>query len=286
MINFKPQKGKAFDKLSQEALREFNKKEFMVSTKFDGNQVFINKQGENVRFFTSDWKEFYVPHIANDLAMLNDSDFTIMGEFMHGCDGKLGDRSKSAKLTTYRTNFSKGLTNSVSDEIKANIKLFDIFEPHLPYTERLDRLRGLRFMQGLEVVDSIRMTGSVAMEYSRELANDGWEGAMLVEPKSKYMIGKRVNHAIKLKHRKSADLLCIDVEAGIGKCDGIGSLVLQDSKGRIVKVGSGLDYSSGTREGSHFIGKIIEIEYEQIMDTYIQPVFKCIRDDKDVEDID
>lgn len=282
MINFKPQKGKQFDKLPAKSLAKFDKQEYLVSTKYDGNQIFINKEGSEIRFFTSDWKEFYIPHIAEDLA-INPEDFTLVGEYMHNCEGKLGDRVKSAKLTTYRTNFTKGLNNSTSDEVKTNIKLFDYVDPSLTYEQRLNKLRALKFMQGLEVIDSIKLTGKQAVEHAKKLFAEGWEGAMLVEPKSKYQIGKRVNEVIKLKNRKTADLLCIDVEEGLGKCEGIGALVLQDSKGRIVRVGSGLDYSKGTRSGEHFIGKVVEIEYEQILDTYIQPVFKCVREDKEID---
>ena len=44
----------------------------------------------------------------------------------------------------------------------------------------------------------------------------------------------------------------------------IGSLVLKDSKGRIVKVGSGLDDNDRSKKQPDFIGKVIEVEYEQI----------------------
>ena len=36
----------------------------------------------------------------------------------------------------------------------------------------------------------------------------------------------------------------------------------------------------------YFIGKVIEVEYEQLLATYIQPTFVCVRDDKTIEDID
>ena len=49
---------------------------------------------------------------------------------------------------------------------------------------------------------------------------------------------------------------------------------------------SGLcDFSRG-RDSSVFVGSVVEIEYEQILDTYIQPTFICIREDKTAEDID
>jgi len=41
-----------------------------------------------------------------------------------------------------------------------------------------------------------------------------------------------------------------------------------------------LDDILRSKSDDYFIGKTIEIEYEQILDTYIQPVYKCRRLDK------
>lgn len=282
MINFEPQKGKAYDKLPNKTLDKFDNEIYVTSTKYDGNQIFIAKQGDKTRFFTSDWKEFNLSNI--DLSD-NEEDFTVVGEFMFDCEGKLGDRTKSAKLTTYRTNFNKGLANDPSDEAKTNIKLFDYVDTSLGFAQRVEKLRALKLVKCLEVVDHILMTGKQAKERSKALANLGWEGLMLVENNSMYQIGKRVNHAIKLKHRKTVDLLCIDIIGGTGKYHGqIGSIVLQDSEGRIVAVGSGLSDSLRSKPYDYFIGKIVEIEYEQILDTYIQPTFITIREDKKISD--
>ncbi len=66
----------------------------------------------------------------------------------------------------------------------------------------------------------------------------------------------------------------------------IGALLLEDSKGRVVSVGSGLSDDQRRVNSMYFVGRVIEIEYEQILDTYIQPIIKCIRADKTAEDID
>lgn len=283
--DFAPQKAKAFENLPQKTEHEFYKKEYLISTKYDGNCIFIVKEKDVIEFYTSDWKPFYIKKVAEEL-LDNTQDFTLVGEFMFDCDGRLGDRSKSAKLTTYRTLYSKNLANNPLDEEKTNIKIFDCVMDNVTYKDRLAFIATLNLGKYVSLVNTMIATGKAAMLQSKALVDLGWEGAMVIEPNSMYQKGKRVNHAIKLKHRKTADLLCIDVEQGEGKCEGIGALVLQDSKGRIVKVGSGLDYSKDTRDGTAFIGKIIEIEYEQIMDTYIQPVFKSIRDDKATGQID
>jgi len=131
-------------------------------------------------------------------------------------------------------------------------------------------------------------TPKEAKEFAKTLAKDGWEGAMCVCPRSYYYIGKRVNNSVKLKFRKTADLLCVGFEEGEGKYEGmIGALILKDSKGRMVNVGSGLeDYQRNSKCKADYLGSVIEIEYEQIIDTYIQPTFIRVRTDKTTNEID
>ena len=222
IIGFKPQKGKAFDKLPAKALKNFDSNKYLLSTKYDGNQIFIVKHHNEIRFFTSDWKEFYISTVAVLLESVSGS-FVIVGEYLHGCEGKLGDRTKSAKLTTYRTNFSKGLDNYLSDEVKTKIKVFDfleIFSESLlvdkPYSERLEKAREIfSVYTSLDVIDTMLVTGKQAVVIAKSLVRDGWEGAMIVDPDSYYQVGKRVNYSIKLKYRKTADLLCIGVDLQI-----------------------------------------------------------------------
>jgi ATP-dependent DNA ligase len=220
--------------------------------------------------------------------------YIAIGEFMQGCEGMLGDRPKSAVLTTYRTNFNKGLKNEYYDEHQANIKVFDFLdvskdgEPYtnVPYSTRISLARmSLANVPNIKVIRPTHMNGKQAIAYAKDLVNKGWEGAMLMKANEPYRIGKRVNDVVKLKYRKTADLECIGIELGEGKYEGLlGALTLQDSAGRVVNVGSGLTDIDRTKQPGDFIGTIVEIEYEQIMDTYIQPTFVCVRHDKRVSD--
>lgn len=290
----KMQKATALDNLAAIYRSEFEKKTWLVSTKYDGNMIFIEKIGDKVRFFTSNGKEFYLSGVAEFLRVYP-KDFTFTAEFMYGCRGKLGDRTKSAILTTFRTDFAKGV-KSKYNPYDIHIKVFDIIAEgryheriatcHYILEEIQRRHNPATPRESILAISLKALRGDEAIAWAKEAVKLGWEGAMAVDPESTYQPGKRVPYAVKLKFRKTADLLCIDVEQGIGKCNGIGALVLQDKAGRVVKVGSGLDYSSDTRSGDQFIGKVIEIEYEQILDTYIQPVFVSVRDDKTKEDID
>jgi len=293
MAIFEVQKGKAFDKLPKKEASSFNSDIFAVTTKYDGNQIFIVKRNNKVTWFTSDWKQFDVPGLGTEL-LNNKSDFILIAEFMYNCEGKLGDRPKSAILTTLRTCWNKSIANPKTfKEELCNIKVFDcliynsdgLFSgliTNIRYTDRITIAHLLHLPNQISVVKYKLITGKDSIEYTKQLVNQGWEGTMNIDANSTYKFGKRINYSVKLKYRKTADLLCIDVIAGEGKySEMIGALVLQDSEGRIVSVGSGLS-DSERKPGlaTWYIGKIIEIEYEQIMDTYIQPVFKEIRLDK------
>jgi len=282
-INWAPQKGKAFDKLPAKTLKIFDSTMYLVSTKYDGNQIFIVKDKNKIRWFTSDWKEFNLPIIAEDLKKYPHN-FVIVAEMNYDAIGKLGDRTKvQGKITTARTRFKKGLDNGI-DESKVCIKCFDYLAKctdGVGYEDRMSLLdsMGRSFISQLQVVKLQLMSGRRAKKHAKVLAQNGWEGCMAVEPGSLYHFGKRVNHSIKLKDRPTVDVLCIGVKYSEINPEDIGSVIVRDNEGRECAAG-GLSDELKAKDPEYFIGKIIEISYEQIMDTYQQPQFECIRDDK------
>lgn len=289
---YEMQKGKMLDKLP--AKIDFNNTKYLVSTKYDGNRIFIYKYGNSISCFTSDWKQFDFPGIGFlDKLLENTSNFVLEAEFNNNSIGKLGNRVHSAILTTFRTNFNKGI-NSSTELKNCQIKVFDcifiasdkqVLQFSIPYKERLANAKTLKLPDCMSVITTTLVTGIEAKVLAKVLVNDGWEGLMCVEPDSLYTPGKRGNHIVKLKYRKTADLLCIGVEPGEGKYKGmIGALTLKDSEGRVVSVGSGLSDNDRLVNPQSYVGRIIEIEYEQILDTYIQPTFVCVRYDKQLSD--
>lgn len=277
-------KGKDLDNIPKSRLLE---RGWLASIKYDGNYVQIHKQGNSVRFFTSGGKEFYHELVADSLVKNNPNlDFIIETEFIGSSQGKLGDRVKAAKLTTYRTNFEKGLDNVGLNTNSDTFIVFDVIILNWTFEARLNWLvnifKGSEQVRlaSFEYVDKLELAKCKA----KELVNLGYEGLFLKHINHVYQPGKRVNEAIKLKYRKTADLLCIGIEPGEGKyIDMLGSLILQDKEGRTVSVGSGLDDSMRGLPKDCFIDKIVEIEYEQIIDTYIQPTFVRVREDKTME---
>lgn len=255
-----------------------------LTKKYDGNYVQIHKSPTEVRFFTSGGKEFYIPEIAEELLNLSTDSFILECEYIGRSQGNLGDRTKACKLTTYRTEFEKDQVSRAHEDER--FIAFDIIVPFATYPERERALS--RFKLGHYIKKAI-VFGPLSLEEANDTARSyikqGAEGVYLKHKSHEQLAGKRVNTAIKLKLRPTADLICIDIVPGEGKYEGlIGSLILKDNLGRLVSVGSGLSDSDRSKRPEDFTGKIIEIEYEQIIDTYIQPTFIAIREDKEESD--
>ena len=122
-----------------------------------------------------------------------------------------------------------------------------------------------------------------------EASEEGYEGLMCIQEDYKWKDSKsRTVDIVKYKKRPTADLICIGVKNGKGKYDNeVGSLLLEDSHGRSVNVGSGLSDTQRSTPASLFIGTVWEIEYERTTATsYIQPTIVRIRDDKTAEELD
>lgn len=266
-------KGKMLDKVPASKLGSV----YYMSTKYDGNYVQIHKNGDVVKFYTSGGKRFYIPAIAEMLIANNQGkSFILEAEYINNRSGKLGDRVFASKLTTYRTEFSHGRKSVINEDEK--FMVFDIIITDMAFSERLDKLMQIKFRSGyLEVAKQKLVHYNEIQKLARVAAQEGWEGIILKSPDHLYREGKRVNDAIKVKHRLEAALMCVGVTAGEGKYEGmIGSLVLEDSEGLTVSVGSGLSDDERANFPDYYVGELVEIEYEQKLDTYIQPVFKRV----------
>jgi DNA ligase-1 len=96
---------------------------------------------------------------------------------------------------------------------------------------------------------------------------------------------------VKLKAEESADLICVGVEKGAGKyANMIGNLICETSDGLLnTGVGTGLKDEDRSKDPSEFIGKIIEVAYNEVISSkgrdtksLFLPVYKQIRFDKNV----
>jgi hypothetical protein len=130
-----------------------------------------------------------------------------------------------------------------------------------------------------------------AAKYYNELLQRGEEGAVL-----KNLNGIWKNHTspnqVKMKVKDPADLVCVGVQPHKKKEGWIGALMLESADGIIkVKTGTGLTEADRQKSPDYYIGKIIEIEYNEITDdkttgqkSLFLPVYVDVREDKDEAD--
>lgn len=288
-------KGKDIQKIAPSKLLSDN---WIPSTKYDGNYVQIKKRSKEVRFFTSGNKEFFMAEVAEDLIYLNPhNNFTIETEFIANTDGSLGSRVKCS-TGTYRANFNKGIISHVTPE-SVQFKAFKILEwngvdvSDTPIIYRINLLSTLNLGKFISMATFYHKCNlEEAKKLAKKAAIRGMEGIYCYHLTHKDIEGKDVNTAIKIKAKPTVDLLCIGYTPGEDSYEGmIGSLRFKDKAGRVVNVNGGLEMPDRQKDPSFYIGKVMEIQYEQVLATYINPVFfkpngeLTFRDDKTAEDI-
>ena len=128
--------------------------------------------------------------------------------------------------------------------------------------------------------------------YKEQLAH-GEEGVILKDPKGPWE-DKRVKHQVKMKAELEADLRVTGFLPGAGKFEGkIGSLLVESADGKVkTAVGTGLNDEERSWDPKEFIGKIVAVKYNALIDdkktglkSLFLPVFVEIRDDKTVADV-
>lgn len=158
------------------------------------------------------------------------------------------------------------------------------------YTERFGEAIKATFMTSkLKPVSSYRVYSmKEAQAIADEYISNGGEGAIVKKLDTIWKDGTSKD-MVKIKAVLDADLLCIDVEEGSGKYKGkVGALVLETSCGRLrVKVGTGLTDKDRDKPFDYYIGKVIEIQYNEFIkskskstDSLFLPRFVEVRGDK------
>lgn len=254
----------------------------IASIKYDGNYTVVEVSGGNTRYVTSggheykpndDWPPFEnLPNGAYFCERI-------------GTDGKLGDRVNCSLTGPEGAKVAKGHKYKIFDYV--TISDYLVGESIVPYVARMQWLEAN--VNEVYLVKNLFLYSQAEVDkHLQEVVNKGYEGLMLKDPMWLWKDTKsRTVQLVKYKKRRTADLICVATIGGQGKYEGmIGSLILEDSDGRQVQVGSGLSDMDRDVNPLWFHGKVVEIEFEQVIDTYIQPTFICVREDKPMEDID
>jgi len=285
----KIQKSLDFNKLlSEQAKGKLLKKHLSfplyAEIKYDGNYTIVKKEVNGLLTFVTSGGHYY----DNYEPTIFHKDNTLpVGVYLCeriGTDGKLGDRVNCSLRGSRGHQTAYGHKYIIHDYLT-----LEEYEAGLSEARFYTRRKKLEDICPNDTAKSkVVNTREELEEFLKLVVSLGYEGLMLKDPNWIWKDTKsRTIDCAKYKKRPTADLICIGVTEGEGKYHKlIGSLVLKDSKGRIVSVGSGLNDDDRSVEPKYFIGQVIEIEYEQIIDTYIQPTFIQLRLDKTIEDID
>jgi len=263
--------------------------------KYDGNSVLILVERGKPTFHTSGGLQYTHTDDGGEI-FSRVPDACYFAERIYG-EGKLGDRNRCNLKGSKTAQTSTGHTYKVF----GMIPLEDYYDGKAKTTydtnyNRLDNIfHELDYSHYLAGKGKLIVDQRALDDWLNSVVKQGYEGVMGVDPKwkwSHHKTSRRVN-LIKYKKRPTVDLLVVDAIEGTGKYEGmIGSLRVRDRNYRTVDVGSGMSDEDRHRCPSYFKGKIVEVFYESIVDTYIQPTFGSeykgvlIRHDKTIEEID
>jgi ATP-dependent DNA ligase len=256
----------------------------MAQKKFDGNYTVTEVRNGRITHYTSGGLNY--THTDNGSSCFEHAiDGYYIAERISGL-GKLGARVKCNLRGPKANQTSTNHTYKVFDYL--SIDDYEKGSTNKPYYTRYEELLLSNvyheYIAGFTIIENKDQLN----DYLKSVVKDGYEGLMLINPDWKWSDTKsRKIDFCKYKKRPTADLLCTGFIEGEGKYTGmIGSLILEDSSGREVRVGSGLNDNHRSNHPLMYINKVIEIEYEQIIGTYIQPSFIGIREDKSELEID
>lgn len=275
---------------------------FFVTLKLDGNRCTIIKNNGTVKFFTRKGIEMEgLVELASQFTYFPDE--TVF-------DGEIllinKDNLKSDAL--YRA--TQKVIRKDGEKKDLEFHMFDIIplqefkegKSKANYEARRHRLDNLikpivednKFVHVLPVLYEGN-DKSIIPTLLQEVEEKGYEGLM-VNTANGFYVTKRTNDLQKVKSMITADLLVTGLEESIdGQFKGLLGRVNVEYKGNSVGVGSGFTLEQRrefVENPDLIIGKIIEVSYfeESInekdgLPSLRFPVFKCIREDKGVEDV-
>ena len=307
-------------KLDEKTLERFDTipDGFLTQAKADGVFSYIIKANDTVTMLTRAGTVWTSESLKEDMVKCPDKVY--VGEGLIYKDGKPLDRKtgnglinkfikRENTLESLQEKLNKGNPKSLKELETKRLEFAEIdkalhfviwdsltleeFEEGLstrPYTERFGEAIKATFMTSkLKPVSSYRV---YSMKEAQAIADDfiseGGEGAIVKKLDTIWKDGTSKD-MVKIKAVLDADLLCVDVEEGSGKYKGkVGALVLETSCGRLrVKVGTGLNDLDRAKPFDYYIGKVIEIQYNEFIkskskntDSLFLPRFVEVREDK------
>lgn len=276
--------------------------EFAVTLKLDGNRVIAMKENDKVNFFSRAGQPIEGLNQLEEHMKPLPNGFVYDGELLLVNDNKLNsaDLFRATQKVVRKDGIKENLEFYIFDTL--TIKEFKDGKSKNTYRERRKKLNEfdnkVEESQYVYILHPLYQGSdkSVIGDLMSKVISDGYEGLMINTLDGKYQT-KRTTDLQKVKEFHSADLLCVGVEEGkeTGKFKNTLGSVLVEYKGNIV--GAGFGDTNKMRDfywknQNEIIGKIVEITFfEETKDEKTElpslrfPVFKTIRHDKTIDDI-
>jgi DNA ligase-1 len=274
---------------------------FYITTKLDGNRCLVVKENGLVKFFTRKGQPIEGLHQLTEEFMDFQDNQVYDGELLlvNKDNSNSADLFRATQKVVRKDGEKKDLEFHMFDTLP--LSEFRAGKSKKKYSQRrndLDLMFGkageLKFIKLVEVLYEGDDKSQIPA-YASVVEANGGEGVMVNSADGFYQT-KRVVDLLKVKSMKTADLLVMSIEKAIdGQFEGLLGRVNVEYKGGLCGVGSGFTLEQRRQfidNPDDIVGKIIEVQFfEESKDEKTGqpslrfPVFKGIRDDKTVDDI-
>lgn len=278
------------------------KGKFYVTLKLDGNRCVAIKEDDIVKFYTrkgqpiedmTELSEHFKPlpngYVFDGELLLVNKDNLPSDELFRATQKVVRKDGEKKNLEFYMfdavtiSEFKDGKSKRTYEQRRNTLDT--VFEPLTEASELLHVLPVIYKGKDKSIIPTLM----------KHVEERNFEGVMINTASGLYQT-KRTTDLLKVKTMKTADLLVMSIEKAIdGQFEGLMSRVNVEYKGTLCGVGSGFTLE----QRKHFIdnpddivGKIIEVQYfEESKDEKTGlpslrfPIFKGIRHDKDIDDI-
>lgn len=255
---------------------DFKKEEYLASRKLDGVRCIARKEGDDVKFFSRNGKEFWtLDKVKEDiLEAFIDEDIVLDGEICLVDENGNEDfqnvmkeiRRKDHTIENPKYNIFDFLTLEEFDSKKSKRSFILRYNTYV--TEFLNDRKHLTLVKQTPIRNAEHL-----VELTADAERKGWEG-LILRKNAPYQ-GKRSNDLLKVKKFHDAEYVVEDVEMGpIRYINGEGVEVKEDMlsrikiihKGNTVGVGSGFSMDQRREfysDPSKILGKTITVKFFQ-----------------------
>ncbi len=256
---------------------------FYIQPKLDGVRMLIGKYNGRFVMVSRTGKEVkHMDHIGDEI-----KDFLNEGDFLDG-ENYSPDKTFEEIAGLCRTSLKSSAEGKDLKSIKFHVfDMFNLGNLDQPFEERVVKLMRLfskNNFQNLQLVETKILSDKKFVESEHDrYVHQGFEGIMVRDPMSKYLLAGRSNHLLKFKKFQTEEYKIIDATEGVGKDKGtvIWTCETQDGQPFSVRpTGTHAERQSWFKNRSKFMGKMLTVKFQNLTEYGFPrfPVGVTIRD--------